>query len=224
MTFAASYEDPPVAWGVGRVVVDNELIPWPVSPRDIEDETESMVPRLAALGLGEGGLVLIVSLLSDTIHVYPFEQAAGRLGALYSSADRTPFDAYRTASLIRQLRPTVVMGIDHRVLDGLAEAGRDLAEVFASVPTVVAVDDDAAARLAADGVRVRRWLTLGPTSAIQPLDDDALVYDATRWEIERSNPDGELLITNLVDRLTPCRRLRTGHQVEVLEPGRLRAF
>jgi hypothetical protein len=219
MTFAAAYEDPPVAWGVGRVVVGDEMIPWPVSQRDIDDETESMVPRLAALGLGEGGLVLIVSLLSDTIHVYPFEQAAGRLGALYSSADRSPFDAFRTASLIRQLRPTVVMGIDHRVLDGLAEAGRDLEDVFGTVPAVVAVDDDAATRLLATGIPARRWLTLGPTSALQPLDDDALVYDATRWEVV--SDAGELVITNLVDRLLPCEAFRTGLRGAVLDPGRI---
>jgi hypothetical protein len=226
MTFAAAYEDPPVVWGVGRVVVGDEMIPWPVSQRDIDDETDSMVPRLGALGLGEGGLVLIVSLLSDTIHVYPFEQAAGRLGALYSSADRSPFDAFRTASLIRQLKPAVVMGIDHRVLDGLVDAGRDLHDVFGSVPAVVAVDDDSIARLSAAGIEARRWVTLGPTSALQPLDDDALVYDATRWDIECSNPGGvgELLITNLVDRLTPCDRFRTGRRGEVLEPGRLTAF
>jgi hypothetical protein len=226
MTFAAAYEDPPVAWGIGRVVVGDEMIPWPVSPSDIDDETESMVPRLAAFGLGEGGLVLIVSLLSDTIHVYPFEQAAGRLGALYSSADRSPFDAFRTASLIRQLEPSVVMGIDRRVLDGLADAGHDLFEVFAPVPVVVAVDDDAATRLAATGLEVRRWLTIGPTSALQPLDGDALVYDPTRWEIESSDggASGELVITNLVDRLTPCDRFRTGRRGEVVEPGLLNAF
>lgn len=221
MTFAAAYEDPPAAWGVGRVVVGDEVIPWPVSQHDIDDETEAMVPRLASLGLVEGGLVLIVSLLSDTIHVYPFEQAAGRLGALYSSADRSPFDAFRTASLIRQLTPTVVMGIDSRVLDGLDDAGRDLSEVFATVPAVAAVDDVATTRLAATGIPVRRWLTIGPTSAVQPLDDDALVYDPTRWEIESDG--GELVITNLVDRLTPCDRFRTGRRGEVIEPGRLRA-
>src|SRR4029079_2916235 len=99
------------------------IAPARVCPVNIRAETDSVVPPLAALGLAEGGLVLIVSLLSDTIHVYPFEQAAGRLGALYSPADRSPFDAFRTASLIRQLRPTVVMGIDGRVLDGLADAG-----------------------------------------------------------------------------------------------------
>ena len=138
-----------------------------------------------------------------------------------SSADRSPFDAFRTASLIRQLKPTVVMGIDRRVLDGLADAGRDLYEVFAPVPAVVAADDDAATRLAATGLSVRRWLTIGPTSALQPLDDDALVYDPTRWAIESDG--GELVITNLVDRLTPCDRFRTGRRGEVLEPGLLRA-
>ena len=113
------------------------------------------------------------------------------------------------------------MGIDHRVLDGLTDAGRDLYEVFAPVPAVVAVDDDAATRLAATGLTVRRWLTIGPTSALQPLDDDALVYDPTRWEVESDG--GELVITNLVDRLTPCDHFRTGRRGEVLEPGLLRA-
>ena len=63
MTFAAAYEDVPGPWGVGRVVVGDTITPWPVSQSDIDDEAESMRPRLAALGLGEGGLVLIVSLL-----------------------------------------------------------------------------------------------------------------------------------------------------------------
>ena len=74
--------------------------------------------------------MLIVSLLSQAIHVAPFEQAAGRVGALYSSADR---DAVRR--------------VPHRVTDPTApprrrprrrrrgarrprRAGRDLAEVF----------------------------------------------------------------------------------------------
>ena len=219
MTFAAAYEDVPGPWGVGRVVVGDTITPWPVSQADIDDEAESMRPRLAALGLGEGGLVLIVSLLSHTIQVNPFEKAAGQLGALYSSSDRSPFDAYRCASLIRQLQPAVVMGIDHRVLDGLADSGQDLHTVFALVPAVVAVDADAAARLRAAGLAPLRWVTLGPTSAVQPLGDDALLYDETRWEV--TAVDGELRITNLVDRLTPCDDFATGVHGDVVVPGRI---
>jgi hypothetical protein len=79
-------------------------------------------------------------------------------------------------------------------------------------------------RLEATGIPARRWVTLGPTSALQPLDDDALVYDPTRWDVESDHieGDGELVITNLVDRLTPCDALRTGVRGNVLEPGRLR--
>lgn len=219
MTFAAAFEDPPTAWGVGRVVVDGTITPWPVSAADIDDESDAMTARLASLGLGEGGLVLIVSLLSHTIHVTPFEQAANRLGALYSSADRSPFDAFRTASLTRQLRPSVVMGIDARVLDGLEDAGRELADVFGSLTAVVTVDSDAFTRVGDAGLRPRRWVTLGPTSAVQPLDHDALVYDATRWQVDEER--GELLVTNLVPRLTPCDRFPTGVHGRVVEPGRI---
>ena len=93
------FEPAPRVWGVGRVVVGSEVTPWPVGRADIEDEAAAMAPRLAALGLGDGGLILIVSLLSQAIHVAPFEQAAGLVGARFSSADATPFDAFRTASL-----------------------------------------------------------------------------------------------------------------------------
>ena len=221
MAVTEEYEAVTGAWGVGRVVVDGVITPWPVSEADIEADIAGAVPQLASLGLAEGGLVLIVSLLSHAAQVFPFEQAAGRLGALYSSSDRSPFDAYRCASLIRQLHPTVVMGIDHRVLDGLEDAGRNLAEVFGPVPAVTAVDHDAHARLQAAGIDARWWLTLGPASAVQPLDDDALHYDAARWWVEVDDAEGDLVITDLTARLTPCARFRTGVRGTVPEPGRL---
>ena len=63
--FAKRYEDPPDVWGVGRVVVGGEVTPWPVAQADIDDEAESLAPRLAALGLEPGGLVLVVAMLSQ---------------------------------------------------------------------------------------------------------------------------------------------------------------
>jgi hypothetical protein len=205
--FAKRYEDPPAVWGVGRLVLDGEVTPWPVAEHDIDDEAESLAPRLAALGLEAEGLVLIVSMLSQAMHVVPLERAAGRVGALYSSADATPFDAFRVAALTGQLEPQVVMGITGDVLDGLAQAGRDPAEVLRPVPAVVTADDDAHARLRAAGLAPRRWVKLGPTSAIESIDEDGPVYDATRWDVEQDG--GELVISNRVPRLTPARALRT---------------
>jgi hypothetical protein len=218
--FAKQYEDPPEVWGVGRVVVDGEVTPWPVASRDIEDEAESMAPRLAALGLESGGLVLIVSMLSQAMHAVPLEQAARRVGALYSSADATPFDASRVSTLVRQLEPQVVLGITGDVLNGLAEAGHDPAEVFHAVPAAVTADGDAHARLSASGLSPRRWVQLGPTSAIEGLAGDGARYDATRWDVQAGD-DGQLLITNRVPRLTPARRLRTGVRGRVVGDGRV---
>jgi hypothetical protein len=215
VTFAAAYEDPPRVWGVGRIVVNDAVTPWPVSQHDIDDEAASLAPRLAALGLGDGGLVLIVSLLSQAIHVVPVEKAAGIVGALYSSADATPFDAFRTASLVRQLQATVVIGIDGAVLDGMD----DPETALGSVPAVVCASADAVRRLQAAGLQPRGWVKLGPTSAFQGPDDDAFVYDETRWQVDED--DGELLITNIAERLTASERLHTGVRGTVTASGRL---
>jgi hypothetical protein len=217
--FAKRFEDPPAVWGVGRLVVDGGITPWPVAQHDIEDEAESLAPRLTALGLESGDLVLIVSMLSQAVHVVPFEHAAGKVGALYSSADATPFDAFRVAVLTGQLEPQVVMGISGDVLDGLVEAGRNPVDVLGAVPAVVTTDADAHARLRAAGLTPRRWVRLGPTSAIEGRETDGAVYDATRWHVE--DDAGELVVTNRVPRLTPARALRTGVRGAVVAEGRL---
>jgi hypothetical protein len=217
--FARRYEDAPQVWGVGRVVVDGEVTPWPVAQRDIDDEAQSVAPRRGELGLEAGGLVLIVSMLSQAIHVVPLERAAGKLGALYSSADSTPSDAFRVAALTRQLAPQVVFGITGDVLDGVIEAGQEPAEVFGPVHAVVTGDAEANTRLRAAGFAPRRWVRLGSTSAIETGGSDVAVYDRARWLVEEDG--GELVITNLVPRLTECARLRTGVRGVVAEPGRI---
>ena len=215
--FAARFEDPPAVWGVGRVLVGEQVVTWPVSQHDIDDEAAAVEPRLAALGLDDGGLVLLVSLLSQAVHVVPFEQAANRLGARYSSADATPFDAFRTVSLTRQLRPSVVLGVDRRVCDGIEALGHDLGTVFADVGAVAAADADAAGRLAGAGLPTARWLRLGPTSAVSTPGEDTLAYDADRWQVD--DDGGELTLTNLTARLTSCERFRTGVRGRVVAPG-----
>ena len=220
--FAKRYEDPPDVWGVSRVVVGGEVTPWPVSEDDIEDEAESLAPRLAALGLESGGLVLVVAMLSNAIHAVPFERAAGKLGALLLVRGRDAVRRVQVAVLVRQLEPQVVLGIASSVLDGLVETGRDPADVLGPAPAVVAADDDAHARLRAAGLTPRRSVRLGPTTAIEGLDADGPVYDAARWDVEEV--DGELLVSNLVPRLTAARRLRTGIRGRVVGDGRVSVF
>jgi hypothetical protein len=61
---------------------------------------------------------------------------------------------------------------------------------------------------------------LGPTSVIAGAGEDTFGYDASRWQVDEG--DGELLLTNVAERLTPCDRLFTGWRGRVVEPGRLR--
>jgi hypothetical protein len=220
MTFAREYEPAPRVWGVGRVLVGDDVVPWAVSEADIDDETEIAAMHHRALGLGDGDLVLIVALLSQAIHAVPLERGAGRVGALYSSADATRFDAFRTASLVRQLDAKVAIGVDAEVVAGLDELGRDLAAVFASVDAVVAADAEAQRRLRESGVPTGRWLRLGPTNAISAPGDEELAFDPRSWRVEEDG--GELLLTSLAERLTPCDRFRTGVHGHVVGPGRLR--
>lgn len=217
MTFAREFEPMPAVWGVGRVVVGGEVIPWPVSESDIADETNVVEQHYRALGLGDDDLVLVVALLSQAIHAVPLEAGAGRVGALYSSADATRFDAFRTASLIRQLNAKIVIGVDEEIVVGLDELERDLADVFGSVSAVIAADEVAFARLRDAGLPTGRYLRLGPTSAVSVPGEDSLSYDATRWQVDED--DGALVLTNLVERLTPCDRFATGIRATVPEPG-----
>jgi len=48
---------------------------------------------------------------------------------------------------------------------------------------------------------------------------DAFIYDETRWQVDED--DGELLVTNVAERLTPSERLPTGVRGAVTAPGRL---
>jgi hypothetical protein len=219
VTFAAAYEDPPAVWGVGRLVIGDVVTPWPVSQHDIDDEAESQAPRLAELGVGAGDLVLIASQLSEAIHAVPLERAAGKLGALYSSSDATAPDAFRCASLIRQLEPAAAVGVDAAVVAGLRRLGRELGDVFGPVTGHVATaDEDAHAALSDAGVRPRRWVKLGPTSAWETEPASGVVaFDADRWKAD--DDAGEIRLTNVADRLTPCDHLRTGVRGRVSAPG-----
>ena len=188
------------------------VVPWRGERRPTSTTKPSRVaPRLAALGLGDGDLVL------DRVAAVPGDpRRAVRAGRGHASArctrrpTRRPFDAFRTASLVRQLAAAGRRGRRPPVLDGLAELGRDLGEVFgtgrrSSSPC----DDDAARRPSARRRRARPAVARArrrPARSRAP-DDDAFVYDADRWQVDERRR-GELLLTNLVRPAHPVRPLR----------------
>jgi hypothetical protein len=150
--------------------------------------------------------VLVVALLSQAVHAVPLEQAAGPLGARYSSADATEADAFRVAYLVRQLHPQVVIGVTSPVLDGLERAGHDLAALFGELRAVCPRGEDATDRLRAAGLEPRPWRMLGPTSGFE-LQPGVVSFDAGRWEVA-ADGDGTVVVRNRVPRLTACNGVR----------------
>ena len=201
-------EEAPTVWGVGRLVVDGAVTPWPVSQTDIDDEAEAAAAHLGSLGVGAGDFVVIVALLSEAIHAVPLEKAAGLLGALYSSADATAMDAPRTEYLVNQLRPRAVVGVSGAVVDGLHERGREPGDVFGAVPAVATADDAAWRTLVDAGLAPRRWAKVGPTSALECAQRSGLHLDGERWNVEVKGD--RVVISNRAARLTPSARLATG--------------
>ncbi|HEY7134046.1 MAG TPA: hypothetical protein VIB48_03190 [Acidimicrobiia bacterium] len=209
---------PPDVWGVGRVVVAGEMVPWPVSAADIDAEIRSQTTSLRRLGVREGDVVVICSKLSEAIHAFPLESAANALGARYSSTDATEFDAFRTAAMIEQVSPSVVIGVNREVVTGLRTLGRELHDVFAPVAVVATVDDDAHDALAAAGLAPRRWIKLGPTSAFECEARAGAHFDGSRWRVD-AGEDGGLAISVLVPALTACEGLGLG-LTGVVDPAR----
>jgi len=194
----------PAIWGIGVV----GSTPWAVSAADIDDEAASATTHLAALGVRQGGLVLLVSRLAHTIHVAPLERAAGMVGARWSSADATAGDARRTEILCRQLAPDAVAGVDGVVTAALIADGHDLGTVFGGVPAVAVTDRVAHRAVSTAGCAPRWWLRLGPANAVECSARAGAHVDPARWSV--GTRGGEVTITNVAPRLTPSEDLHTG--------------
>jgi hypothetical protein len=202
----------PTVWGVGCITTGAGRIPWPVAGTEIDAEVSACADHLRSLGVGERDFVLLVSRLSEAIHVAPLERAAGVVGALYSSADATEGDAFRVAALVRQLRPRAVLGVSDAVVGALEQP----ADVFGGVP-VVAVTDAAAHRaLSENGVKPRWWLHIGPTNAFECGERAGAHIDSERWLI-RDGDAGTVQLTSVGDRLTPCADFDTGLAADVID-------
>jgi hypothetical protein len=181
-------------WGIGRLAGDGgDGLPFRVSSDDVRQDFKAAIAMLKSLGVDAGDHVLIVSMLSEAAQVGPIELACGRLGVRYSSADAQQFDAHRTATLVRQVEPNAVLGVNRAVLDGLAELAIDPAELFGGGPAVAARPD------AIDAIpNAVWWLPVGPAIAVGCAAGRAAGahLDEGEWRADLDH-DGRVLITNV---------------------------
>jgi hypothetical protein len=197
----------PSTWGIARFLVGDEPVEWVLSQAEIGRDAQSAGAALQRIGLGSGDRMLVVSLLADAPHFWPFSLAGLMAGGQLSYADASPFDAYRTAMFLRTLRYRVVLALTDGVLDGLEQGGHDAAALLAGVPAVVA-RGRAADRLAALGVAAHRLELLGPAVALAPEAGAAPEVDPELWTLDAV--DGQIVVTSLTERAQPFVRQPTG--------------
>jgi len=199
-------------WGVSRFLVGRESVTWELSHQEIQADVAAARRFFEGLGLGRGERVLFLSRLPEAPYFWPLELAVLSLGGQLSSADASPFDAYRSAMFLRTLRYRAVVGLDGAVLDGLEALGADPAELLRAVPCVLA-RPDAAARLEARGLRPQRMLFLGPALALESAAGAGPAPDPELWELGESA--GEIQVTNRTPRAMQFRRQATGVRARI---------
>ncbi|MFZ4603287.1 MAG: hypothetical protein ACOYM8_12610 [Caulobacterales bacterium] len=204
---AAHIETQDGMWGVGRIRTPHGVIPYPLSHRDIESDTRWALAVFERMGVCAGKQVLFIGAGAQWGQDWPYQNAAMRIATIASYAENSPFDAYRVEMFTRRFRFHAVLGVSGAILDGLEQAGHDLARVFAHVPVVCAMVE-AAPRLLAKGVRCWRQIDLGATYAFESPDEQGARYDESEWLVE--SRDGALLISARHPRASPFVRLSSG--------------
>lgn len=201
---------------IGRIKLAGAIMPYPMHRRDIDADTEWALSLFKTMDMRDDVLSLFVSAGAETAQVWPYENAAQRLGAPLSFAENSPFDAYRVEMFLRRFPIQVAFGITHAIVQGLLDAGHDLRKAFGSAQHVVA-HHDAWPLLQAANVPAWRLISLGATYAIEPPTGGGARYDQREWFVEEKG--GELLLTSLASRAAPFVRMHTGVRGTVVIDG-----
>jgi len=201
---------------IGRIKLAGAIMPYPMSRRDIDADTEWALALFKEMDMRDDALSLFVSAGAETAQVWPYENAAQRLDSPLSFAENSPFDAYRVEMFLRRFQIQIVFGVTQAIVRGLLDGGHDLHKVFASAGHVLA-HHDAWPLLQAANVPAWRLISLGATYAVEPPTGGGARYDQREWFVEEKN--GELLLTSLAARRAPFVRLHTGVRGRVVIDG-----
>jgi|GEM_PF-939066 len=213
---------PHAPWIVGVAHFACGTLPYPLSRRDVERDTDWAARVYGWLGLEPRRLVHLIGDGSEEISWWPFENAAMRQRMPWIQAESGAFDASRTDMILRRFKLQAVVGLSEAVLDGLIERGRDPVKQLGGLQAVVATPK-AASRLKALGLSPWTILHIGPVLAFESPDGGGARYDENEWRID--SVDGELTLTNIHARACPFANLRTGlpGSVEIID-GERRVF
>jgi hypothetical protein len=199
---------------IGRYyAADEKRTSLAMSASELERARAAMVRVLATFHFRTGGNVMVTAQFDEPVQLLGAERGIMSYGLVAVSAASTPYDGSRIEMIARRFAPVAALGITAGTLDGLAKLGYDAAKVFANM--VVWARPDAYERLAAlPGLRVFRWLEVGPAVAIECSAGNGAHIDHFEWDVDTE--DGEIVLTSRLERCEPFKRYRTGVRGRVL--------
>lgn len=204
-------------WAIGRVdLADGEVADMPITWSEIERDTVWAAQILDLLGVGAGDFCFYSFFYGQSAQFWPLMKATFDRHGRMASGMPTAWDSYRLETYMRLFQLKLDFGVSPEILDGLEAAGHDIAKVFASAETLVALPG-AWERLVAKGFKPWRLTWLGPILAVDPCDGGGGRFDHGQWTLEAEA--GEILVTSAPGRTARFERARTGARGEVREVG-----
>jgi hypothetical protein len=207
-------DSPPMAAGRYRHRDGQDLL-LPFNRSELERAVRAYQYRIGSSGLQSGAIILVISLYDESFQFGAFNTALLDFDFVRVSADASPFDAARVESIIRQFNPAAVVGINRAILDGLASLGHDAGALLAN-RRVWARPDAWAQLQAVPGLKLYRWLEVGPAIAMECGEGAGAHIDSIEWQVDVDQ--GELVLSSRLQRCLAFNRYRTGVRATLL-PG-----
>jgi hypothetical protein len=197
---------------VGRYTVGDTPHLLPIGAREADRAQEFFARVLREEGIARGRKALVIATLGEAASIIPFERAAIDQGLIMCNTEDSPYDGARTEATIRRFDIALVAPVSGTAVDAIAAAGFFAGELFRG-KTVWARPDAYARLQTIPGIDLRRWLEIGPVTALETKNGGGLLYDGREWLLE---PDGKVTyVTSRLDRAQSFTRLRVPVEIRL---------
>jgi hypothetical protein len=164
----------------------------PLSRLELDRATNAARGWLATFQFPVGSSLIVSSSTDVAAQFIPFDQAVVALGLIPCSTDSGAGEASRVESISRRFDPVGIAVPDRQMLAAL-----DVATVLGG--KVVWVRPDAYDTVKdVGGIVARRWVEVGPVTAIECTAGQGAHFDRYEWNIEVV--DGEFIISSRLPR------------------------
>lgn len=202
---------PPMA--VGRYFnADKQRELLPFSSLEVERARRASMRILSTFHFRTESNVLITAQFDEGSQLIGTERAIMSYGMVAVSADSTPWDAGRVESILRRFKLVAAVGISEATLDGMERSGFNPVQLFHGL--VIWARPGAYERLAGKpGLRVYRWLELGPAVVMECSAGAGAHIDRFEWDVSCDN--GEVLLSSCLERSMAFSGYRTGVRAKI---------